>query len=1300
MKLRGVGNLLSQSTVLPTVETQVWLYVTHEATVVTMTFTSMLALFATLIYASAGHSVSEGVNRTAVANGTLEHLLCNSTLETASTITLEPNVTYTISHNQFCVVENLTSLVIRGKSPEHPAVIKCIPENSSISVSSGFGFVNIGNIIIENVHVENCGGMITPAAVRSINDSYFYFGPGQSTVFLFSLCFDLQLQNITITNYTGYAVIGVNIFSREQATIQIKNITVTNSSYFDTLLPTPCVNDVTREYQCAGSGMLFYYSDTIREFHSYPNSTVLEILGCTFSRNWNQVPVVSVPTVVSALNDPTVKRLPFNGGGAIGVIYNQSLARILTNISNSTFMLSGGYAYGAVFVLFVNMPSSGIVNFADCIFEGGFSFIQSYSGGDIVVYFKYLLSSHDTRHECLRIERSDFHVPRASYPQKHAHIALIQLSESPATCDVVLSESTCHGNSPSAVSHGCLFAFALGATNNLNIEMIDFKLNAQYGAFKFVNLGRVKMRGTGRGVSVLEGATSSLIDAYATDLYLKGNITFRNNHAEYGSGGGALLLQADSHLFLEEPLELVFENNHATYGGAIYAVESDAPFCTFQYITRNDVSCKDNCTTKLDINVTFVNNTAELAGNSIYVDPLYSCDLILTSKLKVDQTHLPKLYASIFNFPEPSTNHLPEMSSTANVVCFCDVSENGTVGHVCNGSSQYIPNGVAFPGKNVSVWMLPIDSNNVPVYSIVSSAPSQCSHSSPRQCSGSSPNQKWELHSNDAIIQFLGVECKEVVYTLYSKQEVTTTADVCISVQPVRMRTIGPKLTQSKCFGVSMTPCPLGFKHDSHGGCECNGLLSKHKSTCYTSSGLTTVPANSWVGPFRNYSDKVGFSTSCPSGYCKTNTNLINISDPSALCAHGRTGVMCGKCPDHLSVVFGSTYCKPCSNLWLLTIAVYALAGIVIVVLLLLLRMTVADGIVNGLVFYANVLSTNLLIFLDHRSLQWLLTFISLLNLDLGFLICFYNGMDNLAKAYFQFVFPVYLWSITGLVTVMSRYSVTISKLSSSYSVPVLATLIFLSYSKLLRAAIEGLTSADVEIETVNGTTSKMTVWYFDGNIEYSTGAHIGLFVLSLITLLLFVLPYTLLLTAAPFLLRFNVVNYFKPMIDAYCGPYKDKQRFWFGARLCVLLVIFSADAILKGRNDSLLLYIEAVILAVCVYIQAMVNPYKNKLVYVIDTFLLVNCFLLTSYGAFLHTSDRPPALYIGAGILVGLVFVVFFLIIAYYIRMRMPAINVVRRNKKTIVTEDTSNSDYYEPIHGSTFYSSDKLREPLLEDY
>ena len=69
--------------------------------------------------------------------------------------------------------------------------------------------------------------------------------------------------------------------------------------------------------------------------------------------------------------------------------------------------------------------------------------------------------------------------------------------------------------------------------------------------------------------------------------------------------------------------------------------------------------------------------------------------------------------------------------------------------------------------------------------------------------------------------------------------------------------------------------------------------------------------------------------------------------------------------------------------------------------------------------------------------------------------MCFINHLNAFWKSWLQFVFPFYLWSIAGLMIMLARYSTRLTGLFGNRAVPVLGTLILLSYMKLLRNAVQ-----------------------------------------------------------------------------------------------------------------------------------------------------------------------------------------------------------------------------------------------------
>ena len=59
--------------------------------------------------------------------------------------------------------------------------------------------------------------------------------------------------------------------------------------------------------------------------------------------------------------------------------------------------------------------------------------------------------------------------------------------------------------------------------------------------------------------------------------------------------------------------------------------------------------------------------------------------------------------------------------------------------------------------------------------------------------------------------------------------------------------------------------------------------------------------------------------------------------------------------------------------------------------------------------------------------------FIAWLNLDFGIETCLYYGLDAYSKTWLQFVFPVYIWVIVGLIIFVSHYSQMFANLATQF---------------------------------------------------------------------------------------------------------------------------------------------------------------------------------------------------------------------------------------------------------------------------
>ena len=260
-----------------------------------------------------------------------------------------------------------------------------------------------------------------------------------------------------------------------------------------------------------------------------------------------------------------------------------------------------------------------------------------------------------------------------------------------------------------------------------------------------------------------------------------------------------------------------------------------------------------------------------------------------------------------------------------------------------------------------------------------------------------------------------------------------------------------------------------------------------------------------WVGRTSSDNETVAAGHHCPFNYCSQEEIRVNLSDPDSQCNYNHSGTLCGGCQPGLSIALGSNQCLPCSSKYLSILIPFSVAGVSLVFCIKLFDLTMSQGTLNGLIFYANIIKTNEQLFIQ-ASNSPLTIFISWLNLDLGVETCFFNGLTAYSKTWLQFVFPLYIWTIVVLIIVIAKYSDRVAKVMGNNSVPVLATLFLLSYSKLYRTIIKALNWLTIMISTLQNSEA---VWFADGNLDYLGVMHFPLFVVAVGTLLFLIHYYS-----------------------------------------------------------------------------------------------------------------------------------------------------------------------------------------------
>ena len=221
-----------------------------------------------------------------------------------------------------------------------------------------------------------------------------------------------------------------------------------------------------------------------------------------------------------------------------------------------------------------------------------------------------------------------------------------------------------------------------------------------------------------------------------------------------------------------------------------------------------------------------------------------------------------------------------------------------------------------------------------------------------------------------------GLESSPFEMTIHSKYDTSLSAKILLFPLP-SVPTICSLI-------VHIEKCPLGFVvNKSKGICQCSPAFYNTPMTyqfeCDINKKIITCTfkiTNVWAGlvKTKNKTKPFGVSLFCPLGHCNSDNSAYfcsteddimltdNIdtkncsSDSKPLCLYQRGGTVCVGC-GKLSVLFGSSECKWCSNWWLLTLILYVVVGPVLIYLLYAPRLTLKTGTLNGIIFYAQALA-------------------------------------------------------------------------------------------------------------------------------------------------------------------------------------------------------------------------------------------------------------------------------------------------------------------------------------------------------
>ena len=468
---------------------------------------------------------------------------------------------------------------------------------------------------------------------------------------------------------------------------------------------------------------------------------------------------------------------------------------------------------------------------------------------------------------------------------------------------------------------------------------------------------------------------------------------------------------------------------------------------------------------------------------------------------------------------------------------------------------------------------------------------------------------------------------------------------------------------------IDIKPCPLGFQLSSkHKKCTCNKWLQDFGVTECNIDNLSIERQKNvlWIWKQTNDSGLIFHNRRCPLDYCKDEKLNVSLDNPIVQCDFNRNGSLCGQCREQYSLALSTLHCLYCvESSYIALVLPFALAGIALVMVILLLHLTVDVGTLNGLIFYVNIVHSNREAFfqLTKGMNNFYSMFISWLNLDFGIETCFYDGMDIYAYSWLQFLFPFYLWFLIGAIIFICRYSQRASRSLGRNPVAALGTVFFLSYGKVLNAIIAPLSKTELLFTSNDGSSSTLSVWLYDGSVEYfAEPKHIALGLFAILILLVAFVPYTLILLCSCWLIAFSDkcflswLNKIKPFLDVYYAPFKQESRYWIGLTLLARSALLLTIAINAVGSDSVNLLVITSVTAGLLSIKGRV--YTHRYNDILESSFILNLCVFSVATFYFKDKDieSQPAILSTS---VGISFITFVGIIFFHIHLLFKSKNI-----------------------------------------
>ena len=592
---------------------------------------------------------------------------------------------------------------------------------------------------------------------------------------------------------------------------------------------------------------------------------------------------------------------------------------------------------------------------------------------------------------------------------------------------------------------------------DVTIELHDCGFDHNFGGKSIVYV-YVYFFGDFRSM-ILDNSTFSNNKGTALHLFIfslvfEGDTLFINNSA---TNGAAVYLEKVQFVSSDDNANVQFINNSADQkGGAMYIdlVSLDFVHCdVFQRIPYAS-------------NISFSNNSAVIAGNSIYFNVAKDCQVITDINNKSSLLY----YPNMFKYFEKSifTKTSPVVTSPYNIKLYPPAIA------ICNSDNDYFLQGSKMLGEPIQITASVFDYFNNITEPVTFSV--NC-----KTCGS-------EYILSTYLISVHNQSMYELKILPTVAKDVVNNANISITLLSA-LSSIYRQINAS--LSIELSSCRAGYLFD----------FAQGQCVCYPHSGLVHCKGY-FVEIKIGYLTKEHYTSSiCPNNYCsseypETSPGYYRLhGKPDNQCSSHRTGVGCGECKSGYTLAYDSPDCintdKCSAGMTILVIVLtilYWIAIVAVVFGLMYFQFQISSGYAYGIIYYYSIVDVLLVNDVSEEVSQLvnILSSFAKLTPQLFGQLCFVRGLSGIDQQFIHYSHALAVSLILLIIVLMTRYSPKLTRFVGRCIIRVICILLLLSYTCLASTSLQLLRPL-----TFNDVDEVRT--YSSPDIKYFTGRSFGI---------------------------------------------------------------------------------------------------------------------------------------------------------------------------------------------------------------